>query len=503
MSGQALSENLIVTDTKDSLLIKATKTFDKNGNYCFDIMKNGKQFYITATDTFEDDGGWGGKEGEIIFSKKDEDPDQMPFFYRNGKGIKTFGPAVGKAKDFITTGTRDHIGLETQLNDSIYHYLDGRLIDKNDVKVEYYDWCAFSENGNSLYYTYNNGWYKLKLNQKLIDSSKFRYSKLSVNNRGDYIYAEGYRPDKPVKGYDYMFYVHSRNSKLGYVRTEWESYLNGNGAYYFTGDDNGPSYLAINNRLYKNLLKVGDISIFDTAHFLFSYEDMKFKSYLSVSDKTYDLDFEKIYYPAIDGKGNFAFYGLKNYYIYKCVNGKVSDLPITGYQVRPIPLFISPTGESIHVFKTDDSIYLYRDDKLILKPIASKSKFKLALSSSFVPGHYYNADKMNSDSLFYMVYDTCGYIVFNGKFSKPMIPFSNTMEADSVGDLITADINEHGFYTIQKTGAKKFFVDINNTVYQEIVDVDQIVPDNSFFDGKEFVFYAVKGLSIYRYKISL
>ena len=68
---------------------------------------------------------------------------------------------------------------------------------------------------------------------------------------------------------------------------------------------------------------------------------------------------------------------------------------------------------------------------------------------------------------------------------------------------MAGEFNEHGFYVIQKIGEKKFLIIINNLIYKEIDDLDHIVKEHVYFDGKMLVFYALKGMSFYQYTITL
>jgi hypothetical protein len=327
---------------------------------------------------------------------------------------------------------------------------------------------------------------------------------LAINNNGTYIFAKGKRPEKPIGKYNYMFFIHSMDTVLGYVRTVWNYELKENGAYYYSGDDNGPYYIAINDKLHKNIKPVSNITLIDKETFLYSFGE-KGKSKINVNGEIYSHDFDEIFYPNLDTEGNFAFYGMKNYYLHKFVNGKEEKEPISKYGVRATPLYISPKGESIHYFKTDDSIYLYQDEKLIFNPIPKNSNFLIEQHKEVLTYNFVRGKTENGNSLFYLEYDEQGYFVFNGTFSKPFLPIQerNYSKDKEQGTVVAGEFNDDGFFAIQKVGKGKYLIVVNNQIYKELDDVDYILPDSYFFDGKSLIFYGVKKRSFYQFTMSL
>ena len=52
IKGQTLTERLILTDTKDSIYLNADKiSFDQEGNYCFIVEIEDREYFITNKDT--------------------------------------------------------------------------------------------------------------------------------------------------------------------------------------------------------------------------------------------------------------------------------------------------------------------------------------------------------------------------------------------------------------------------------------------------------------------
>jgi hypothetical protein len=101
--------------------------------------------------------------------------------------------------------------------------------------------------------------------------------------------------------------------------------------------------------------------------------------------------------------------------------------------------------------------------------------------------------------------DTTGYFVFNGEFSKPMIPANpySYIKEKETGAIIAGKFDDNGFFVIQKTGENKFMVNINNKIYKEIEGLQEIISESCYFNGKELVFFGIKGLSFYQYRLSI
>jgi hypothetical protein len=112
--------------------------------------------------------------------------------------------------------------------------------------------------------------------------------------------------------------------------------------------------------------------------------------------------------------------------------------------------------------------------------------------------------RKNENSLFYLEYDKQGYFVFNGKFSEPILPIlPKRYDRVQKGDIIAGTFNDYGFFAIQKIDDKKYLININNEIYKELDDVDNIIYKNYFFDDKGLIFYGVKGYSFYQFKLDL
>ncbi len=322
---------------------------------------------------------------------------------------------------------------------------------------------------------------------------------MAINNEGFYTFAKGFDPIQNIGKYDYMFFIHSKNKKFDHVRTVRHFFMFENGYYYQDDDyDYGPEYLIINDVFYKNFDKVSNIYILDWDHYFFTCVEKGVKK-INVNGMFYEYDYTELSDPTFDKNGNFAFYDKINYYLYKVINGKREEKPITNYGVRPEPIYITPKGSSIHCFKTDDSVYLYRDEKLMNKSSIEQFDY-LDLND-----YQYSKPKC-VNFLTYLEFNKLGYLLYNDTISQPIIPlfkFDQFNHNKRMGEIVHFKLFEKGFFLIQKTGPKSYLVIINNKYYKKIENIDEIVEKNFFFDGKELIFYGLKNLGFYQYKIKL
>lgn len=512
-SAQTFTEKLILQDDKDSLYLKSEgKHFDRAGNYCFEIKQGDTSYFVTAKGRSEGvllTSTAYGNNGGISTSSSYADRSK-PWHYRNANGGTVYGPLTGELKNYVSSGSGNNIALTVSNKDSVLFYLDGKLIAQNSkydlsgFNLENEEWCVFSENGNRIYFLKNGPWFMLYVNGILIDKSREYYREMHINDNGKYTYGEGRKPELVKQGYEYTFYVHTGDTVLGPVRTVWNTELGQHDGYYYTGDDNGTDYIAINNRLYKGIENIGNIIIPDKVNYMFSFQENGTKKW-NVNGKIYDPACKDFYRPEMDTKGNFAFYGIKDYYLYKYINGKQQEKPLTRYGVRPVPVYISPAGESIHYFKTDDSLYLYRDEALLFSPISDKANFVVDDAGELMDYYYEKRKLKDANSLQYLEYGPSAYFIYNGVFSKPMLPAleRGSAPAGNFGPIVAGVLNHSGFFVIQKTGDAKFLVNVNNKVYRELDRVQVIFKENCFFDEKELVFYGIKDQAFYQFKLSL
>ncbi|NOQ71732.1 MAG: hypothetical protein GQ574_07020 [Crocinitomix sp.] len=511
--GQTLTEKLILQDSSDSVYLKESSgRFDKDGNYCFQIKIDTLEYFITNKDTFgglksiRGIGGGGG--GAISYGSAGWKDRSTPYYYKNGLGTRVYGTAIGKVEDFQSNVSHESISFVSTTDDSVYYHLNGHLVSSalKNPKTYYRtanDFAAFSENGNAIYWIFEDSTFQLFVNNQLIDSSKFRFIQMAINDNGDYIYAKGHKPKKKIGRYDYIFYIHANNITFDYVRTVWDYELKPNGAYYYSGDDNGTDYIAINDKLYRDLDYVSNITLLDKENFFFTFGEND-KTKINVNGQVFSYNYDEILKPTMDKAGNFSCYTVIDYYLYKIVNGKKIEAPISKYGVRGVPVYISPTGSSIHYFKTDDSTYLYRDEKLLFKPISNKTQFRIEPTKFLISNYYKRGKTKNGKSLFYMEYDDKAYFVYNGELSQQTIPKVTRSYARTatIGNIVISQHNDLGYFVVQQTGEQQFMITMNNQVYQELNGVDKILDYSYFFSENGLVLYGIKNAAYYQYKLT-
>jgi hypothetical protein len=252
--GQNLTEKLILTDDKDSTILKAESiTFDREGNYLIELKNEDREyFFIQNSDTIGPlKFNWGSSVSKFTII------DNSDISYYQSYSNRLFGPIQGQdignhrhpeSKNSL------HLAIPCLLNDKIVIYFDGEIIHQIDTvsgaelsingkkasplqaKKQHFsldDWMHISKNGNYIYSIEDGLNYTLYLNGTPIDSSKNDFYQMRVNNNGDYLYAKGRKPfeDEPYK-YSYMFFLHTKDSVFGPVRTAWDCYLMENGTYY-------------------------------------------------------------------------------------------------------------------------------------------------------------------------------------------------------------------------------------------------------------------------------
>lgn len=510
--GQELKERIILTDTKDSMYLKAKESnFDILGNYCFEIKQNDSYYFYSNLDTlgpFETIGSTNGK-GYIDYTKYYNDKTNHLWYFKNHYGIKVYGKVKGELIREMDSGTKENMAITVSYNDSISFYANNELISKvNKKQVDKFgisnnEWCAFSENGNVIYYIEKDGLYSIYVNGKLIDTSYFAYHQLRINNNGQYIFAEGRKPKEKIGGYDYMFFIHTNDTILGPVRTVWNCDINENGGYYYSGNDNNTDYIIINNTLHKGLKDVSHITIIDKKTYLYSFKDNNIQK-LNVNGVIYTIPYSKISYPSLDKKGNFSLFGTKDYYLYKFVNGIPILNPLSKYNVRATPLNITPEGKALVYYKTDDSTYIYEDEKILFPAFKNNVNFYYQNHDNIFVSELSREKAKLGKNVFYMGLDTVGYWIYNGRFSKPMLPLVTTYASEKYkGEVINCKLTKDGFYSIQKIGTNKYLVNINNVYFKEIDNIYTIFANSCYLTDKVFVFYGIKDKSYCQFTLIL
>lgn len=509
---QQLQERLIIKDTRESLMQNSGEIcFSENGAYCIKVSKKGKNWFYTNTDTlgpFTQVDAIYGSNGQITFTCAYNSECDSPWYFKNSRGTSVYGPVKGKLVNSMDSDTRNNMAITVRYRDSVYYYANDKLVwkaHKYEPGQKYADheqWCSFSPAGNYIYYRADKNAYYLNTGDVVRDTANSTFKEMRINDNGDFIFGEGHEPLPVEDEYDHLFYIHNRDTVLGPVRTVWKNDLGPDGGYYYSGDDNGTTYIAINNRMYRNQEDVSNVRIADRNNDLF-VRTANGKKEVVVNGAVFAHAFQQVYCPVITASGHFAYYGMKDYYLYKVIDGKQAEQPITRYGVRPVPLYISPEGVSVHYFKTDDSIYVYRDDKLLFPPVAVRENFFTQFYDESMSTFKNEIAAVNRHALWYIEAGKTAYWLYDGMLSKPMTPDKERFSRNekSYGTVMAKGMNKHGFYVIQQIGAKRYIINVNNTTYHELTGVENILKDNCFFDGKSLVFYGIKNNAFYQYTL--
>ena len=508
--GQSLTERVLWIDTMGSYHLNQyanSFSFDRDGNFFF----LNDRVVVASKDAVGNlcaAGGIGGTFGDVDFMRCCSSSKSDTVYVKNRYGISIYGPITGKVQRSLSGKTFNHIAVISVLGKTAFIYLDGRMVqavpltDLDRSRIEFENWVDFSENGNAIYYLYQNNRYVLYVNDQPVDTSDYKFSALSINDNGDYTYAKFFKTETPEGEYDRKYCIYTKDTVLDQVRTIKKFLLMDNGAYYLTGDDGDSDYIVLNGRLRRGIDKVNNITMLNSQNALYSFEKDG-HLYLNVNGMDYPVDFEEIYNPTMDVNGHFAYYGLKDYFLYKVVDGKVNEEPLSKYGVRALPLCITPEGKTLHYFKTDDSVYLYQDDNLILKQMHRTECFQIFPWQDELPYQARIGWTGNDQSLLCLNYGEQGYFVYNGQLSEPLLPIKRYWVKPSAGCVVEGVVNEHGFFAIQYVGEKTFQVVVNNHIYKELHDIDEIISGNGFYDGKQVVFYGIKDHTICQFILSL
>lgn len=501
---QKIENRIVLEDRNDSLLENIRDLyFNENGEF-FYLKENDKgNFYITYKDTLKlpkrQKGiiSRYGEDGEIstYYTTKDS------FYYKNTKSTKYYSGGYGKIIRHITDFLNDNVAITTEKNDSIFHFLNGQLLSK--TKIEDYGgfpsiekWCAFSENGNSIYYIYKNKECYLYKNSILIDSASTRFIELQINNRGDVFYGIGKRGIPNTK-FDYMFFPKHNEIKYDSVRTIWDSGINKNGGFYCSGGN--PIYLLINGKYYEYPV-VEDIILPNSEHFFF-FDDIKRNYTYYTSNSTKNLGRKGIVKPSMDKQGDFAMFLKKGKKIEVLNNGEIKPGNIIGS-----PLAINSKGTFYTFKQTKKSTKIYRNNSFVLEEFGNiKINNRIEFFEKYLSDYGVKKTPVFDKDFTYFQIGYKGFIIWNGVISEPLKKASKSTfggEYPKIGELLLGKINEYGFYLFQYDGKKRTKLILNNKTYVFEEEFNSIIEDSIFFNQDRIVFYAIVKNKVKRFEIT-
>ncbi len=518
-------EKLLLKCTDSTLLKEYLPQFDDKGNFLFRFESDTGDFVITANDTIGPMFGYA-TGGMTSHYHPDEEKgkyyisDDLPF---------CFGPTTGANWSYFRRPESKNLMHEFvvfQENEAINIYFDGKLIKQIDtlstssVKVnnEYVNqlsnkkynfdnnyWAFISNNGKSIYSLEENRIHNLYVNHQKVDSSLIGFYKPMINDHNDFIYYKTFKNGEGDSA-KYFRYVYNKNTVIGPInKSLWENAILDNGGYFYLDSDDWNTLILINNKLYANLEKgkVKQILIPDNKHFLcIKEQDEKLLVY--TSDTVFQLDFEHIYLPTINKKGDISMLVVDQFYLYRWTNGKLDTKPLTNYGVRPKPISLDAQGNAVVMYETNDSCYVYRNDVLKFKE-AKNNVFYTDLKNMVF--HYPNRDIYNNgqNHTYFAIKDSA-YVISNSVFSQsfPAVKRNSHLSSRDAGpkEIVTGDILEDDYYFICKNDKDEFSIIVNGIIKEKIKGVDRIF-EKSTIQGNTLIFYGIKNFSLYQFTISL
>jgi len=457
---QKIEVDTVFIDTNDSIIDNSEGLFfSYDGDYFFfKDIENQRQFY-TSNDSLQLERyksgilGSYGKDGEITTLYTTQDS----FYYKNTQSTILYNYGFGKIVKHITDFTKDNVALTTEKGDSVYYYLNGKLVSTNHKDSisgfpNIDKWCSFSSNGNSIYYLKRNGRYYLYKNNEIIKISNKEFIQLEINNNGDCFYGIAKKGIEGTK-FDYVFFPTVNSQSYDSVRTIFEQYLRDDGGFYCSGAN--PWYILINGRYYNNLESYPSfITLVDSINFLFitKHEKVINENYIL---HTNESDIEIGRFPVIKISMNQNDYS----FIQKSRVGY--QVSINGVAVKKLngePISIDSKGNTFSYKQKRKKAELFYNDSLIIEKPGRLIHYQpIEFFEIYLHLYSFKNKPFFGKSFDYFELGNQGYIVWNGKLSQPIKkvqPKTFGEEYPQIGELLAGDINENGFYLFQYNGER-------------------------------------------------
>ncbi len=513
----------VVSDAGDSMLIKAFRAaFNSTGGYYYETMMKSKveKFQLQTHQR---------KIGPVYWDKAIAttaykalvanafyaDSTKKTIYFKNKAGTRIYGPKPGRIREILEYG-KENVAAELSVGATSYLYINDSLVTTFDTGKQTWQ-CAFSDNNHNLYTYQEKGIYKLFYNYKLIDTSSAPFGDIDVNDNGFYIYS------KANKG---LYTLHAGDKTFGpFGKVEYSSLNSTNNGYAFWGCADTQCYVLVNGRLYNKINQArsytedpatGDIlinsdeeihiEVSDENNYAFTYNtESAAHIFLNINGKEQPLNYSSSSPLSISPQG-FALFGYRPDTLgverpYKCVNGKESKLAYlkkkSGYNIHPV--IIQADGSNLYFYAAKDSVYCYRNDVLLSKAVAKK-KFSIWNSEQLPQNTASGYESFAGVNL-----GTVSYIAYKNTLSKPLPPINteySRFEEPRKGDLIAGGISDDGFYVLICTDKGKYQLIINNSIYKDITEIDEIYGDQTIFKPHQLVLYGRKGNTVNEYTYS-
>lgn len=454
------------------------------------------------------------REGVILYDVKN-----TTYYIVGGNKSTIYGPY-----DSIEgcSNSAGHVAYTIPIGDSLMYYINGRHIATaerfgflDSIRNRWQNWCVFNAKGNFLYTIKKGKWNYLYVNGKLLDSSAHYYNQLWIDEDNNYYYQVG-KFDREA-GYRFIPYPHPPQEVClipqSQFLTNWILTYDNNDTLHYFGNANGKDFF--NPLPFDKPIDSFLVGVLTYGKTIFGYQlSARQTDYrhapvyapkrICINGNCKDLPYQEISLPCIDSYGNYALFGLRDYYMYKNINGVEHNKPLSKHGVRAKPLSIDVRGNTVCYYETDDSVYVYENDSLFRQ--CAVWQFEQDETTRIWQNEWLN-EKL---PVFHLGANT--YVVYNNHISPPLLRETRTPYGDSVmsvGHFIYAKVNEHGYWILQKTGTLQYDLVINNRKVQLPPGISfegsmfGALARNFRYTGKEFIFYTQHGADIYRYNLKL
>ena len=129
LQGQTLTERLLWEDTTGTYKIEPysyTISFDRDGNYCFCVKKDGNRTAVSSKVPIDGlcyAGEGYSKYGSSRFLRLCDSENADPLYVMNGDGTNIYGPIAGTVQGYRSGGTRQHFANTSVRNDTAFSIL--------------------------------------------------------------------------------------------------------------------------------------------------------------------------------------------------------------------------------------------------------------------------------------------------------------------------------------------------------------------------------------------
>ncbi len=344
--------------------------FDDEGNYSYINYINSTPCFITNTDTikmvdFPREKGM--KWGSVFYGQS---TDLKYLIVRNTKANKIYQYKGNELASCITGKFSNHLACITLSDDSVYRYIENRLIEQKPKAYKDFvytlddDWCRFSDSGNYIYtIEKSTNCIDIYVNDSLVHQCLYKVHHKSINDKGDFIFSEGRLQSSNDTLHNFTFYLHHNESVYGPVRTCHRESLNNNGSFYFWGHNLEKQYLVVNNEFYREIDRVDNVNL-SCDHYFFTYVKDSVH-YQNFDGKIIEIPHDHLFGLTLDKYGNYSYFIEMPQHYAKVTNGKIKPLTPFAPLENLHPLDITADGNSVHYYENEDSLYLYFNNTLI------------------------------------------------------------------------------------------------------------------------------------------